>query len=230
LPYNQGTLGSCSAHGSAFIYVFEQLKQENKNPIMPSRLDLYYKSREVMGKIGEDSGAGIRDAVNIMIDKGVSIEKDWPYDISKYQQRASDVSYQQSKMFRGITAQKIDTSQDITQDATVNHIKNALLSGQPIDFGFYVYESFESDETKRTGMMPMPGPKEGIVGGHCCVVIGYDDSKQSFLVRNSWGTEWGIGGNFYMPYAFMADKTKTFDLWILTSVTSPDFNPPTCTS
>ena len=70
-------------------------------------------------------------------------------------------------------------------------------------------------EVKKTGIMPLPNPGEGLVGGHCVVIIGYDDSKQAVLCRNSWGAEWGINGNFYMPYAFVADKTKAFDFWIL---------------
>src|SRR5438445_8097929 len=66
-PYNQETIGSCSAHGAAFIYVFEQLKQNNINPIMPSRLDIYYKTRAASGQINVDSGATISAAVNTLI-------------------------------------------------------------------------------------------------------------------------------------------------------------------
>ena len=34
----------------------------------------------------------------------------------------------------------------------------------------------------------------GVAGGHCIVIVGYDDSKQAWLVRNSWSTGWGMAG------------------------------------
>lgn len=223
-PYNQETIGSCSAQGGVFAFVFEQLKQQNINPIMPSRLDLYYKSRAAQGNINKDSGATISGMMNVLTTEDLCLEKDWPYDVSKYQQNAPDTKY--DGLFRGLSAQRIDLSNDNTQTAIINQLKTALLSGQPIVFGFMVSESFESDATKRTGMMPIPLPTERIVGGHCVDIIGYDDSKQSMLCRNSWGTEWGLEGNFYMPYQFVADKSKCFDFWILTAVSTPIFSPP----
>ncbi len=222
-PYNQGSLGSCSAHGSAFVYVFEQLKQNNVNPIMPSRLDIYYKSRAAMNKILEDSGASISGAIASLLQNSICIEKEWVYDVSKYQQVPPVSQY--GTIFKGLTSERIDLSDDVTQDAVVHQLKSALLSGHPFIFGFMVSASFESEQTKRTGIMPMPQPGEANRGGHCGVGIGYDDSKQAFLIRNSWGLNWGQEGNYYMPYAFIADKTKTFDFWALTSVSSPVFQP-----
>jgi hypothetical protein len=39
-------------------------------------------------------------------------------------------------------------------------------------------------------------------GAHAMVIIGYDDYKQggAFLVQNSWGTNWGDGGFFWIRY------------------------------
>jgi len=50
-----------------------------------------------------------------------------------------------------------------------------------------VYQSFESDAVAKSGDVPMPGPSEKIMGGHAVVAVGYDDSTQRFIVRNSWG-------------------------------------------
>jgi hypothetical protein len=43
-------------------------------------------------------------------------------------------------------------------------------------------------------------PASGIDGGHCILIVGYDDSKQAWLIRNSWGTSWGMGGYCWFGY------------------------------
>ena len=36
--------------------------------------------------------------------------------------------------------------------------------------------------------MPMPQDDDEVLGGHAVCCVGYDDAKQVFIVRNSWGT------------------------------------------
>jgi C1A family cysteine protease len=38
---------------------------------------------------------------------------------------------------------------------------------------------------------------------HCLVIVGYDDSKKAFICRNSYGTNFGEKGYFYMDYSFL---------------------------
>jgi len=64
---------------------------------------------------------------------------------------------------------KIDFSQDKITDDCVNHLKRALMSGFPFVFGFTVYESFESEEVAKTGMVPMPKEGEKNSRRSCCL-------------------------------------------------------------
>ena len=43
-------------------------------------------------------------------------------------------------------------------------------------------------------------PATGVAGGHCIVIVGYDDTKQAWLVRNSWGSGWGMSGYCWFGY------------------------------
>lgn len=103
--------------------------------------------------------------------------------------------------------------QRVVQDANV--MKGCLAQGYPFVAGFTVYESFESPEVAKTGIVPMPAPSEQTVGGHAVLVVGYDDSQSMWLVRNSWGTGWGIGGYFWMPYAYFTNRMLSSDFWTL---------------
>jgi C1A family cysteine protease len=72
---------------------------------------------------------------------------------------------------------------------TLSQLKGCLAAGFPIVIGFTVYDSFESDEVARTGVVPMPDlENEHILGGHAVLVVGYDEASQRFRLRNSWGT------------------------------------------
>ena len=59
----------------------------------------------------------------------------------------------------------------------------------------------------------MPKIGETLLGGHACYCLGYDDSKSSFIVRNSWGTGWGDKGHFYIPYQYLTNSNLADDFW-----------------
>ena len=82
-------------------------------------------------------------------------------------------------------------------------------------FGFTVYDSFESSEVARIGILQMPGPKESVVGGHAVLAVGYDDKDERFIIRNSWGKSWGQRGYFTMPYSYLLSDNLSDDFWTI---------------
>jgi C1A family cysteine protease len=94
-------------------------------------------------------------------------------------------------------------------------MRGCLASGYPFVFGFTVYESFESQDVAKTGVVPMPSPNEQTVGGHAVLAVGYDDSQQRFIVRNSWGPDWGMKGYFTIPYAYLTQSNLSDDFWTI---------------
>jgi C1A family cysteine protease len=97
-------------------------------------------------------------------------------------------------------------------------LKGCFVSGFPFVFGFTCYQSFESPAVAKSGILPMPASGEQVVGGHAVVCVGYDDPSRTFLIRNSWGTSWGLKGYFKMPYSYLTDAKLASDLWTIRSV------------
>jgi C1A family cysteine protease len=79
--------------------------------------------------------------------------------------------------------------------------------------GISVYESFKSRAVTRSGVVPMPRRREKHLGGHALLVVGYDRRRRLFLVRNSWGSRWGLEGYCLLPYAYLLDPDLAWDFW-----------------
>ncbi|KKM63136.1 hypothetical protein LCGC14_1514590, partial [marine sediment metagenome] len=75
--------------------------------------------------------------------------------------------------------------------------------------GIPIFESFFSWSTSETGWVTLPLPGEAIVGYHAMIIVGYDEDRKQFLVRNSWGLHWahqndkGYKGHAWIPYEYI---------------------------
>ena len=49
-------------------------------------------------------------------------------------------------------------------------------------------------------------------GGHAVVIVGWDDSKSAWRVKNSWGTDWGENG--YMWIAYGSNRIGRHTAWV----------------
>lgn len=218
--YDQGQLGSCVFNACDGAYGFEMMKQGEQYVSM-SRLFMYYNTRLAEGTVDQDSGAEIKDAVYQLGTyndaHGTCTEDLWPYDIAQFKTKPSDACYTDAKFHRVVSAERIQQN--------LIDLKQSLLDGYPVIFGFSVYESFESDDVAKTGKMPMPTPTDKLLGGHGVVLAGFDDTQSVFIVRNSWGTAWGDNGYFYMPYDFIVKPEYASDFWSIRMVKDDDVKP-----
>jgi C1A family cysteine protease len=200
---DQGQLGSCSANALAGDLEFLELM--DKLPLAYlSRLFIYYDERVIENSVNSDSGAMLRDGIKTLAKQGVCTERIWPYIISKFRLKPSAASYKEAPKHKVTSYHRILTTDDM---------RACLAEGYPFVFGFAVYESFESQQVAKTGILSMPQPGEKQVGGHAVVGVGYDDSQRRLTVRNSWGPKWGMSGYFTIPYDYLADRNLSDDFW-----------------
>lgn len=205
--YDQGSLGSCTGNAIAADCEFDMMKQGQKS-FTPSRLGIYYLERKLEGSINRDTGATIRDGIKVVAKYGVWPETMQPYIVDQYRRAPSRTMLLEGQKHQALVYERIDGS--------LNQIKTRLASGYPFVFGFSVYPQFQSQEAAKSGMVAMPTGLDAPLGGHAVLGVGYDDSKQCIIVRNSWGANWGLKGYFYMPYAYISNPNLASDMWAIT--------------
>jgi C1A family cysteine protease len=202
---NQGRLGSCTAN--ALAGGLEFLEQRAGRPATDlSRLFIYYNERSIEGTVAQDSGAQLRDGIKVLVKQGVCAEEAWPYVIAKFAVKPPAACYRDGLKHLVTSYHRI---------ITLLEMRMCLAEGYPFVFGFTVYESFESPAMEKTGALDLPGQAERSLGGHAVMAVGYDDATKRFLIRNSWGTDWGLKGYFTMPYAYLDNRSLSDDFWTI---------------
>lgn len=214
---DQGDLGACTAFAGCGMreFLFKTYNVWEKGTIqvaadtlMLSPLFLYYKEREAEGTLAEgDVGADMRSIPLTLNQVGVCQEIEDGYDSSQYNLAPNAAQITEAALFKAGAYHRIIGGASV--------MKSVIASGYAFVLGFDVYESFESQKVEDTGLMPVPDIKnEQLLGGHAVLVYGYNDTLHNgvLMVRNSWGSDWGLGGNFMMPYE-VANSNVISDCW-----------------
>ena len=204
---DQGSLGSCTSNTVAGCIRYCVLKNNNKL-FHPSRLFIYYNGRCLPGyDVNQDTGLFIRDGYKSVNKNRVCTEELWEYDISKFTVKPPNKTYKQATELNNHF-----TYFNVNQDLFT--IKSCLAEGYPISFGLILYDSFMTEQVKKTGQVPLPNVYiENIIGGHAITIVGYDDKKKIFTIANSWSTDWGDKGFCYIPYDYILDPSFASDFW-----------------
>jgi C1A family cysteine protease len=218
----QGELGSCTAHAGVGMVEYFEIRAFGKH-VVGSRLFLYKVTRNLLHWTG-DSGAFTRSMMGALVLFGLVPEEYWPYNIADFDKEPTAFCYAYAQNFQSIDYYRLDPP-GITPIKLLNQIKINISAGLPAICGFTIYSSYL--QGKVTGKIPFPTADEKIIGGHAVMVVGYDDNLKiknsnigsaettgAFLIRNSWGTEWGIEGYGWLPYQYVI-KRLAIDWWSL---------------
>jgi hypothetical protein len=162
------------------------------------------------GDIDKDDGTYIRICFDVLAKFGICKEVLWPYDLSRKHILPS------IKSMREATGHRIHAYYRITEtgDDRCETVLQALRSNLPVVFGTLINEAFKGlgDDS------PVGIPDGDTIGGHAMIVVGYL-AGLGFIVKNSWGQDWGDSGFWIMKPEYLGWK-KTTDLWVPTSGSS----------
>lgn len=202
---DQGQLGSCVSNAFA-----QYILMATNNTLFISRLFHYYCGR-LLSQFSnlEDTGLYIRTACQIISKVGACQESIWKYNINNFSVMPplSTFQFPQCRYFRKYTYAFITKT---NTSSLVNNIKAYLTQNNlPVMFGMMVYSSFLESTN---GIIPMPNVKtEQLEGGHCMLIVGYNDNTQQFMCVNSWGSGWGNKGYCFIPYEYIANPELASD-------------------
>lgn len=232
---NQGKWDDCVANTTAQAIYYALKRNNISDDYLPSiKYNWYYARAELCECTSPTtlSGTWIKNLYNAVNDKkaygfmhGMPTETDYPCGVLTGKCNTQKSGYWNNMdEFKGekwdYDSLKINYRQ-IALYATPEQVKERLHEGHPVIFSIMLGPQFYNKDSSlhKHGIIKLPyswyTPKEG----HVMVIVGYDDNGYgkkygvdtnnipigAFKLRNSWGTNWGDGGYWYLPYSFLVD-------------------------
>jgi len=205
-PLDQNGYGMCVAFSLRAIKNMLVLKDENPDEDHSSAF-IYANRGE-----GDYQGEGMvpSQAINRLLKDGTCLYTTFP-DVGSYETLRSKIT---DKMRQEAQTRKIKA---YVRLRSVEEVKNALMNISPVSICVPVYNSLFL--CGKDGVLPMPQPGEEIKGAHMMTIVGWNKDNY-WLVLNSWGKYWGMGGYCLMPFEY-----PIIEYWALTDFIQPKPQP-----
>ena len=188
---NQGSQGTCYAQSAACMKEWQEKKDYGLNEYLSpqffynNRFNWYDENTE------NDEGMYGRDVMKLLKNIGICTEVEYPYGQREKKDNISKDCYIQA------SEHKI---KGYAQVQTLNGLKQSLNENGPCLIAFPVY-NYSMELWKQQ-------EDESLIGGHAMTIVGY--VEDSFIIRNSWGAQWGDDG--YCYYKFK-DWGAQWEVW-----------------
>lgn len=200
----QGNCGSCVAFGTtAAVEGAIRRYHPEKNPDLSEAHLFFCHARQdgrTCGNYGEINGGWYpNSALTWWRDVGVADEGCFPYAAPATTAHPTPSCTKCWDSDSRLT--RIDELYSLTD---VQKMKWWMATGfSPLVAGFTVYQDFYDFfqvNTQPSAVYRVSATPGTHWGGHCVCVIGYNDSEQAWICKNSWGPHWAASGFFKIGY------------------------------
>lgn len=194
---DQGHVGSCVAN--AVVGALEYLLlRDGYGYEELSRLFVYYNARRIGDRLGQSGTTAQRALAGIMA-WGVCPASMWPYQPLMVDSQPTTDCYTKAQNFKGLQIAQVGWGDGVRQMLANNLPVCIAMRTAPGDFA----------RARESGKLEPPanGQWEQAGGGHAMLAVGYDDHRNAWLVRNSWGAGWGNGGYVWIDYDYLHHYT-----------------------
>lgn len=197
-PGHQGDQGSCVGWAVGYALKTYQEAMELEIP-QPQELD-HFSPAFVFNSIkqGDDctDGSLISDALEFVANTGAVRMEDFPYQEEQCFPPTEEI-------IASARDYSIKSYRRLQKDGMLFAIREAISNEKPVVIAMRVFPSFEDWEGG--GNYKHDPDLEFQVDFHAVTVTGYDDDRRALKIINSWGTEWGDEGFFWMDYRAARD-------------------------
>jgi len=162
----------------AFAFACVKEFQERKNIDVR---DYFSPEYIYCNRNGTGDGMHVRNACDILYRKGCPLEASYPFGMGKPPSREVD---DQASNFKISHYARVNTQQEL---------KTAIIEQGPCIISFNMYNTSMHFWRQQDG--------DRHRGGHAVAIVGYSDENRWFILRNSWGNDWGDHGYCYYPYS-----------------------------
>lgn len=184
---DQGNQNSCVAMTAACIKEFQEYFDSLQKKKLYFSPQFIYNNR----KNQKTEGMTIRDLLKILQKKGCCLESTYSYGNIESPKKIPYYVYEEASKHKIKNYFRIDT---------IIGLKNALINYGPCLIAFPVYNNKKYFWKKENN--------KKILSGHALTVVGYN--KKGFILRNSWGEEWGDNGYTIYPYSHFGSH---WEIW-----------------
>jgi C1A family cysteine protease len=206
---NQLTTQSCVANAVVGALEFHQKKAGLPLTDL-SRLFVYYNARILQNGEGRDQGTLIHHGMAAVLAYGACEERLWPFRPSELTRRPPPQCYENA-----VKQEAVQYARTPRGDAALSTLANGL----PIVFGMYASLDYY-EAAAVSGLMPKPGQVMHTRpnSGHSMLIVGYDMTERTYLVRNSWGDQWADKGYCRIPFETMEAFSQADDFWTIGAI------------
>lgn len=214
---NQQNLGSCSSFATVSMYEAMMNRNGVQGENMMSPAYLFYYSNVLTGR--PSGGSNYFEQLEVLGKHGVCYDSLYAYDADSSFSKPSDEAEKDAETHRVIAAKQIPLINE-TQSDTLKHnhklITSALSEGYPVGISLKIYDNFGKSGAFILHPDDAPDAKED--GWHAMVIVGYSETNSFYIVRNSWGTDFGEEGYCYIPMAYIDDPEYMSFACIITEI------------
>lgn len=145
---------------------------------------------------GQDARAGLTFEVieDALQTEGQPDEEEWPYQDA-----------QPSPWIPPVVTKRWYGGMPATSPGSVDQVVTTVRAGHPVVLGLRLTIEFVNLQ-KAPFVVPAVGKG---YGGHAVLAVGVGHESrlgELILIRNSWGSTWGIGGHGWLPVPYLDDK------------------------
>lgn len=182
-----------------FLEIRDDSYYKNYSPMF-----IYYEIRKKEGNLDYDSGGTIRTGMKVLRAIGAPPERVWPYTSRNLLLEPCREAYKLANKNQILSYYRIQIDSH-----KIKNMKIALSNGLVVVGGITLFDGIYKP---KKGLIEYPTHKESKLGDHALVFCGYSNETKTFIVKNSWGIEYGENGYIYLPFDYVDDYAT--DLWV----------------